>query len=170
VKFAAYEAEALCAYLVKKDIAFAAITHDTDIFAYACPRSILQVSTSLSQGRLIVFDDLLKDLHITEDTFQKACVLCGNDFCLNEKNVGPVRAFTQTESLSVNETVLQIFQSFCYQDKCLVHDEDQRESKRIKMDSPKSLCRPGSPNESPSPGLSDKQVSNETSETGATSS
>jgi hypothetical protein len=171
VKFAKYEAEALCAYLVASGVAFAALTHDTDVFAYACPRTILNVSTCLSQGTFVLFESLLSDLSISKETFQKACVLCGNDFCLNEKNVGPVRAFTQTDTLTLNQTVLELFQTFCYQDKCLedsVPDDDQRTSKRPKLDSPNSLCKPGSPNESHDLGLLDKAASRSSSPTGPT--
>lgn len=169
VKIAHYEAEALCAYLVFTGHAYAAVTHDTDVFAYACPRSLLDVSTNVSQGKLVVFDELLSDLQISKDLFQKACVLCGNDFCLNERNVGPVRAFA-TSDRDVNPTVLQIFQSFCYQDKCHAVDDSQITSIPCEMDSPNSLCKPGSPNESQPNGSPDNTVSNEPLPTGPMSS
>ena len=173
VKIAHYEAEALCAYLVHTGYAYAAVTHDTDVFAYACPRSLLDVSTSVTQGKLIVFDDLLQDLKMSKDTFQKACVLCGNDFCLNERNVGPVRAFAMADEKQVNETVLQIFQSCCYQDKCkepVLDEGPESLSGPSETDSPNSLCKLGNPSEFPTSGLPDSTVSNEPFQTGPTSS
>lgn len=127
---AEYEAEALCAYFVHTGICYAALTHDTDSFAYLCPRTILNVSMNLDQGKLVVMDEVLRDLDMTRDQFQTFCVLCGNDFCDNERNVGPVRAFERAKASShlPDSAVLRLFQQFCYQDKaCNAEDPPEED-------------------------------------------
>lgn len=93
---AKHEAEALCSYLVHQGQAYAALTNDSDAFAYICPRTILGTSMTFTNAKIVHMEEILRDLKVSEFQFQKFCVLCGNDFVENIRGVGPVAAWKHT--------------------------------------------------------------------------
>lgn len=116
IRIAKFEAEALCAYLVYTGDCYAAMTNDTDIFAYLCPRVVLNGNVTMSSFVVLEMDTILRDVGLTADEFQHFCVMCGCDFCDNELNVGPVRAYQKAKrGLVTNSEIVHLFRSFCYE-------------------------------------------------------
>ena len=81
------EADKLCASLVIKKKVYAVLTEDMDLFAYACP--IILRYFSLLNHTCILYDlkKILQNLTINKTNFQLLCVLSGNDYYENKKNI-----------------------------------------------------------------------------------
>jgi 5'-3' exonuclease len=120
VRIAQYEAEALCAYLVHTEQAWAAMTDDTDSFAYLCPRTIVKASMNVRSALVVDLASILSATNLTPDQFQQFCVACGCDFGPNVAGIGPVTAYKKTVEGSVgfDASVKKIFESFCYEQTC----------------------------------------------------
>lgn len=75
-----YEADQLCAYLVKQRIASGCITDDMDMFLYGCSMVIRHIS--LLNHTAVVYDleMILKDLQMSEQNFREIMVLSGTDY------------------------------------------------------------------------------------------
>lgn len=119
VRIAKYEAEALCSYLVYTGEAYAAVTDDSDVLAYTCPRIFRGVRCTIEQATEVCMADILTKLEVDEDVFRIFCVLCGGDFCSNEKQTGPVSALKKAKNNHTltdrNLEVLEVFRSFCHE-------------------------------------------------------
>jgi flap endonuclease-1 len=89
-KQAKYEAEALCAYLVKTDVAWCAITEDTDAIAFGSKRTILKYFEEPQEANL---DFILEGLELNQQQFIELCCLLGCDFCNNIYMIGPAGAY-----------------------------------------------------------------------------
>jgi 5'-3' exonuclease len=127
VKIATFEAEALCAYLVATGDCYAAMTNDTDIFAYLCPRVVWNGNVTMQSFAVLSMDTILRDVGLTADEFQHFCVMCGCDFCDNELNVGPVRAYHKAKrGVIANSEIVHLFRTYCYE--CTSMDDGVSES------------------------------------------
>lgn len=123
VRVAQYEAEALCSFLVSTNQAHAALTNDTDAFAYLCPRVILNASVNLGGARVVETHALVQELGVTPTQFQTMCVHCGNDFVDNVRGVGPVKAWELCKRGEAPNgcdvercgRVQDVFASFCFE-------------------------------------------------------
>lgn len=123
---AKYEAEALCCYMVHTNQAYAALTSDTDVFAYLCPRVIHGASMTLQDARLIEIESILQDLGLTKKQFQQMCVYCGNDFIENVASIGPAsacKAVLANKEIGTAEyqeqakIILHLFETYCYENE-----------------------------------------------------
>jgi 5'-3' exonuclease len=74
------EADILCAKLVSKNIVYACISEDTDMFAYGCNRVIRYLSLSSSKAILYDFNEIMKTLDVNLCEFQQICILFGCDY------------------------------------------------------------------------------------------
>lgn len=118
-----YEGEALCSYLVTQGKAFAAISSDSDLFGYLCPKIILDCSMGISNAKLIDMKEILEELQLSESQFQKFCILCGSDFMKNVPGIGPVAAFKHAKNgtfpekidMEKYETIKNLFATYCYE-------------------------------------------------------
>ena len=74
------EADELCAYLVKKEIVWAVLSEDMDLFVCGCPR-ILRYFDNYKRS-LVIYDlnKILNDIRMNLITFQNICILCGSDY------------------------------------------------------------------------------------------
>jgi 5'-3' exonuclease len=74
------EADVLCATLVSKNIAYACMSDDMDMFVYGCPRVLRYLS--LTQNTIIMynFKNILLDLDVSKTEFKQICVLSGTDY------------------------------------------------------------------------------------------
>ena len=119
IVFAKHEAEALCSYLVANGDAYAALSDDSDMLAYNCPRMILGASRDLRFARVISMAEILTELQMSSTQFRRMCVMCGNDFIENVKGKGPVYAYkTAKDTCSFNALeaeVENVFETFCFE-------------------------------------------------------
>ena len=78
-----YEADQLCAYLVKSNNAWGCISDDMDMFLYGCNRILRHLS--LLNYTIVLYDVelILKDLIMSEKVFREIMVLSGTDYNLN---------------------------------------------------------------------------------------
>ena len=74
------EADILCAKLVSKNIVYACISEDTDMFAYGCNRVIRYLSLSSSKAILYDFNEIMATLDVNLCEFQQICILFGCDY------------------------------------------------------------------------------------------
>ena len=106
---AKFEAEALCAYLVKSDQAWCALTEDTDAIAFGSKRTILKYFSSEPVEADI--DNILLGLEFNQEQFIELCCLFGCDFCNNIYMVGPEGSF---KLLKKYGSIEKIFESKQY--------------------------------------------------------
>ena len=74
------EADILCAYLVKKNFAYACLSEDMDLFLYGCPRVLRYLSLLNESMVLYNLSEILKELEISLSEFRQICVLSGTDY------------------------------------------------------------------------------------------
>lgn len=115
-KQAKYEAEALCAYLVKTDIAWCAITEDTDAIAFGSKKTIIKYFEDPLEADL---DLILDGLQLNQRQFIEFCCLLGCDFCNNIYMIGPAGAY---DLMKKHGSIDAIFEAkhFLWKEKTLV--------------------------------------------------
>jgi 5'-3' exonuclease len=80
------EADMLCAKLVTKNIVYACISEDTDMFVYGCSRVLRYLSLTSSTAILYDFQEIIKTLDMTTYEFRQLCIIYGCDYLpKNEK-------------------------------------------------------------------------------------
>lgn len=89
------EADALCAKLVSKNLVWACMSDDMDMFLYGCPRVLRNYS--LFNGTLVLYDTrkILSSLNISMCNFREICVVSGTDYNYNEERKANIyKSFT----------------------------------------------------------------------------
>ena len=78
------EADALCAKLVSKNIVWACMSDDMDMFLYGCSRVLRNYS--LFNNTVVLYDTktILESLNISMCNFREICVVSGTDYNYNE--------------------------------------------------------------------------------------
>jgi hypothetical protein len=79
------EADQLCAYLVKQNLAWACVSDDMDMFLYGCPRVLRHVSLVNHTGILYDTQCILDELNITYESFRDITILSGTDYNIHQK-------------------------------------------------------------------------------------
>ena len=80
------EADMLCAKLVTKNIVYACVSEDTDMFVYGCSRVLRYLSLTSSTAILYDFQEIIKTLDMTTYEFRQLCIIYGCDYLpKNEK-------------------------------------------------------------------------------------
>jgi flap endonuclease-1 len=80
------EADMLCAKLVSKNIVYACLSEDTDMFVYGCSRVLRYLSLTSSTTILYDFQEIIKTLDMTPYEFRQLCIIYGCDYLpKNEK-------------------------------------------------------------------------------------
>lgn len=74
------EADQLCAYLVRKDYAWACVSDDMDMFLYGCPRVIRHLSLMNHTGVVYETESILSDIGMSFSAFRDVAVLSGTDY------------------------------------------------------------------------------------------
>jgi flap endonuclease-1 len=83
------EADILCANLVSKNIVYACLSEDTDMFVYGCSRVLRYLSLSTSRVILYDFHNILATLNMDMDEFKQMSILFGCDYSHNPiTNIG----------------------------------------------------------------------------------
>jgi flap endonuclease-1 len=70
------EADELCVHLVKKNMAWACITQDMDMFVYGCPRVLRNYSLKKGTVLLYTMTNILDNLRMTQAEFTEVCSFC----------------------------------------------------------------------------------------------
>ena len=80
------EADMLCAKLVSKNIVYACLSEDTDMFVYGCSRVLRYLSLTASTVVLYDFQKIINTLDMTTYEFRQLCIIYGCDYLpKNEK-------------------------------------------------------------------------------------
>ena len=80
------EADMLCAKLVSKNIVYACLSEDTDMFVYGCSRVIRYLSLTSWTAILYDFQGILTTLDMSLYEFRQLCIMYGCDYLpKNEK-------------------------------------------------------------------------------------
>jgi 5'-3' exonuclease len=86
------EAEIFCASLVKKGLADAVMTKDTDVLACRVPTMLYDVDLGNSEFTVIKIETILEKIGLNEKSWLDLCIMCGTDFNSNVPRVGPVKS------------------------------------------------------------------------------
>ena len=87
------EAEGLCSWLCKNGYVDAVLSEDTDVLAYNSPVFLTKYDSLKGTFVQILTKDIYEKLDMTRDQFLDLCVMCGNDYNMNLKRIGPERSF-----------------------------------------------------------------------------
>lgn len=79
------EADQLCAYLVKNNLAWACVSDDMDMFLYGCPRVVRHISLVNHTGILYDTQCILDELNVSYETFRDIMILSGTDYNIHQK-------------------------------------------------------------------------------------
>jgi len=99
------EAEILCAELVKRGIADAVMTKDTDVLACCVPIMLYDVNLGTKEFTQIRIETILSGLDLDETSWLDLCIMCGTDFNDNIPRVGPVTSFNYIKKYKNIETI-----------------------------------------------------------------
>jgi flap endonuclease-1 len=80
------EADMLCAKLVSKNIVYACLSEDTDMFVYGCSRVLRYLSLTASSVILYDFREIIKTLDMTTYEFRQLCIIYGCDYLPKNEN------------------------------------------------------------------------------------
>ena len=86
---ATYEAEAMCARLVRDNLAQVCLTEDSDSLAFLCPRTIFHFRKE--NQCMVDLSIILQFLEMSPEKFQDFCILMGCDFSDRLPLVGPFK-------------------------------------------------------------------------------
>ena len=80
------EADKLCAKMVNKNLAYACLSEDMDMFVYGCKRVLRYLS--LLNKNVIMYDmkDILIEIDINFNDFKSICIISGTDYNINNEN------------------------------------------------------------------------------------
>jgi 5'-3' exonuclease len=101
------EAEILCAELVKKGIADAVLTKDTDVLACCVPIMLSHVDLNAKELTQIRIEPILKCLNLDESSWLDLCIMCGTDFNDNIPRIGPINSYGYIKKYKNIETIAE---------------------------------------------------------------
>lgn len=88
---AAYDGEALCAYLSANGQVDCVLSNDSDVFFFGATRVLFRFSDEGAYR--IEADKLLTAMGLTREQFVNLCLLCGTDFNVSIRGIGFCRAY-----------------------------------------------------------------------------
>ena len=94
---APYEADPLCAWLCKNGHVTAALSPDSDLFAYSSPIIIKEYSPGSGAITTVNLSEVLGCLNFSPQTFTDFCVMLGNDNNPRIPKIGPVKSYRLLE-------------------------------------------------------------------------
>ena len=80
------EADMLCAKLVSKNMVYACLSEDTDMFVYGCKRVLRYLSLSSWSAILYDFQEIINTLDMTTYEFRQLCIMFGCDYLPKKEN------------------------------------------------------------------------------------
>lgn len=87
------EAETMCSDLCKRGIVDAVLSEDSDVLAYGSPYLLNNINTTKETCIKVDFNNILKELELTYDSFLDMCIMCGCDYNDTIPGVGVVNAY-----------------------------------------------------------------------------
>lgn len=81
------EADILCCYMVKNNLAYACLSEDTDMFVYGCSRVLRYFSIIKHNAVLYDYGNILKTLKLNSTLFQQLCIFSGTDYNNSKYNI-----------------------------------------------------------------------------------
>ena len=102
---AAGEAEILCAELVKRGLADAVMTKDTDVLACCVPIMLYDVDLGTKEFTQIRIETILSGLELDKESWLDLCIMCGTDFNNNIPRVGPVTSLNYIKKYKTIEAI-----------------------------------------------------------------
>lgn len=87
------EADELCVHLVKKNVAWACMTEDMDMFVYGCLRVIRCFNIEKGTALLYSTVNILKNLKMSQSEFRDVCLLAGTDYNRSRFNIFTTMGF-----------------------------------------------------------------------------
>ncbi len=103
-----YEAETMACLFTKYGDVDAVLSEDSDVLAYGCKLALWDPDFKTGYCSSIAIDDLLEEMGMPYSQFLDFCILCGTDYNLNIKNIGPVKAFTLIKTHSSIEAISKL--------------------------------------------------------------
>ncbi len=85
---AAHEADEICAMLVLSNNVYGCLSEDTDMFVYGCKRIFKNINLLNHTVEKYDFNNILKDLDISETNFKQLCIISGTDYNVVSNNKG----------------------------------------------------------------------------------
>ena len=87
------EAEKLCSVLCKNGDVYAAVSNDTDLYAYECPFIVKNIKNFYTGTvyEYVCLNEILKLIDMDFEKFFNLCLMCGNDYAQRVKGFGPIR-------------------------------------------------------------------------------
>jgi 5'-3' exonuclease len=116
------EADALCANLVKNDIAWACLSDDTDLFVYDCPRVLRCID--MTNENILFYDTrkILNRLNLSYKEFRMICVASGTDYSINKcKNHNITYIMKLYREYKTNEYVKNDFYKWLQDNKIITN-------------------------------------------------
>jgi 5'-3' exonuclease len=87
------EAEKMCSKLCIDGKVAAALSDDTDVIAYKCPKTICKINTSSGGCFVVNHVTLVEKLKLNKQQFLDHCIMCGTDYNKNIQGVGSMTAY-----------------------------------------------------------------------------
>ena len=108
------EADILCANLVSKNIVYACLSEDTDMFVYGCSRVLRYLSLTMSKVIMYDFEGILKTLSMDMDEFKKVSILFGCDYSkgsttLNSSNMNIFNSYKMFTNYKSDTKIMDDF-------------------------------------------------------------
>lgn len=106
------EADILCAKLVSKNIVYACLSEDTDMFVYGCSRVLRYLSLTTSKVILYDFQNILHTLNMNMDEFKQVSIMFGCDYSNNPTGSDSSVSMREPISTSTSTSTMTIFNSY----------------------------------------------------------
>lgn len=106
------EADILCAKLVSKNIVYACLSEDTDMFVYGCTRVLRYLS--LTSSTVIMYDlqGILKNLNASHEEFMQMCTIFGCDYFHHDKSISQNKDKLISDTNSYTLTIYNAYKLF----------------------------------------------------------
>ena len=115
------EADELCAYCVLKNIAYACLSDDMDLFVYGCPR-ILRYFSMMNQT-VVYYDlqEILESLGLTQEIFKNITILSGTDYNNQVMSIDKLYNIYIKNTRQFQEEIMKKFQDEKYRNIQEIH-------------------------------------------------
>jgi len=122
------EADILCAKIVNKNLAYACLSEDMDMFVYGCKRVLRYLS--LINSTIILYDlkEILTEINIPFNDFKNICIISGTDYNIeNNTNLNTTLKYYKKFNKS-NETN---FINWLIENTSYINEDEVREISQL---------------------------------------
>jgi len=125
------EADILCAKIVNKNLAYACLSEDMDMFVYGCKRVLRYLS--LINSTIIFYDlkEILIEINIPFNDFKNICIISGTDYNIeNNTNLNTTLKYYKKFNKS-NETNETNFINWLTENTSYINEDEVREISQL---------------------------------------